>query len=42
VNETLIAIAAKIESGVLAALPSDADLRRSALGACGGLCKDAP
>ena len=33
VNEALIAIAARIESGVLAALPSNADLLRSALGA---------
>ena len=40
VNEALIAIAARIESGVLsAALPSNADLERSALGAWGGLCK---
>ena len=39
VNEALIAIAARIEGGVLAALPSDADLQSSALGAWGGLCK---
>jgi hypothetical protein len=39
VNEALIAIAIRIESGVLAALPSNADLRRSAFGAWGGLCK---
>ena len=38
-NEALIAIAAGIESGVLSALPSNADLQRSALGAGGSLCK---
>lgn len=37
VNEALIA--ARIEGGVLSALPSDADLQSSALGAWGGLCK---
>jgi hypothetical protein len=39
VNEALIAVAAGIESGVLSALPSNADLQRSALGAGGSLCK---
>jgi hypothetical protein len=33
VNEALAAIAARIESGVLAALPTNADLLRSARGA---------
>ena len=37
VNEALIAIAAGIESGELSALPSNADLQRSALEAWGGL-----
>jgi len=39
VNEALIAVAAGIESGVLSALLSSADLQRSALEAGGSLCK---
>ena len=42
VNEALIAIAAGIESGVLSALPSNADLQRSALGAGEVFANDAP